>query len=44
MRRRGVDVGEAIEERERTPAAPGARWKAASLGPANPLRSFFIQH
>ncbi len=44
MRRRGVDVGEATEGARRTPAGQELRWKAASLGPANPLPIFFIQH
>ena len=44
MRRRAVDVGEVTEGARRTPAGQELRWKAASLGPANPLPIFFIQH
>lgn len=44
MRRRGVDVGAAAEGGRRTPAGQELRWKAAGLGPENPLPIFFIQH
>jgi len=44
MRARGVDVSDAIEAGRRTPAGQELRWKAAVLGPRNPLPVFFIQH
>jgi catechol 2,3-dioxygenase-like lactoylglutathione lyase family enzyme len=44
MRSRGVDVSDAIEGGRRTPAGQELRWKAAVLGPRNPLPIFFIQH
>jgi Glyoxalase-like domain len=44
MRSRGVEVSEAIEGGRRTPAGQQLRWKAAMLGPGNPLPVFFIQH
>jgi hypothetical protein len=44
MRSRGVDVSDAIEGGRRTPAGQELRWKAAVLGPGNPLPIFFIQH
>ncbi len=44
MRRHGVDVGDAIEGSRRTPAGQELRWKAAGLGPRNPLPIFFVQH
>jgi catechol 2,3-dioxygenase-like lactoylglutathione lyase family enzyme len=44
MRARGVDVGDAIETGRRTPGGQDLRWKAAALGPRNPLPIFFIQH
>jgi len=44
MRSRGVDVSDAIESGRRTPAGQELRWKAAVLGPRNPLPIFFIQH
>ena len=44
MRSRGVDVSDAIESGRRTPAGQELRWKAAVLGPRNPLPVFFIQH
>jgi catechol 2,3-dioxygenase-like lactoylglutathione lyase family enzyme len=44
MRSRGVDVGDAIEGGRRTPAGQELRWKAAVLGPRNPLPIVFIQH
>ena len=43
MRGRGVDVGDAVEGR-RAQGAQEFRWKAAMLGPKNPLPLFFIQH
>jgi len=43
MRGRGVDVGDAAEGRRRQGDAE-FRWKAAFLGPKNPLPLFFIQH
>jgi hypothetical protein len=44
MRARGVDVSDAVEGGRRTPAGQELRWKAAGLGPRNPLPIFFIQH
>lgn len=44
MRARGVDVSDAREAGRRTPAGQELRWKAATLGPKNPLPIFFIQH
>ena len=44
MRSRGVDVGDAIEGGRQTPAGQQLRWKAAVLGPKNPLPIVFIQH
>ena len=44
MRGRGIDVGDAIEGGRRTPAGQELRWKAAVLGPGNPLPIVFIQH
>jgi catechol 2,3-dioxygenase-like lactoylglutathione lyase family enzyme len=44
MRRRGVEVGDPLEGARRTPGGKELRWKAASLGPRNPLPIFFIQH
>ena len=44
MRARGVDVSEATDGGRRTPAGQELRWKAATLGPRNPLPIFFIQH
>jgi hypothetical protein len=44
MRSRGVDVGDAIEGSRRTPAGRELRWKAAVLGPRNPLPIILIQH
>jgi hypothetical protein len=44
MRSRGVDVTDAIEGSRRTPGGEVNRWKAAFLGPKNPLPLFFIQH
>ena len=44
MRSRGVDVGDVMDGGRRTPAGQELRWKAAVLGPRNPLPVFFIQH
>ena len=44
MRVRGVDVGDPIDGGRRTPAGQELRWRAAPLGPANPLPVFFIEH
>ena len=44
MRARGVEVGDAAEGARRTPAGLELRWRAAALGPANPLPVFFVQH
>jgi hypothetical protein len=44
MRRRGVDVGEIRDGGRRTPAGQELRWRAAFLGPGDPLPIFFIQH
>ena len=44
MRARGVEVSDALEGSRRTPAGQQLRWKAAVLGPRNPLPVFFIQH
>ena len=44
MRGRGVDVSDATEGARRTPAGQELRWRAASLGPRNPLPVFFVQH
>ena len=44
MRNRGVDVGDPIEGGRRTAAGQDLRWKAAVLGPRNPLPIIFIQH
>ena len=44
MRGRGVDVGDAVEGGRRTPGGHELRWRAAGLGPRNPLPIFFIQH
>jgi catechol 2,3-dioxygenase-like lactoylglutathione lyase family enzyme len=44
MRGRGVDVGEPTEGSRRTPDGRTLRWRAATLGPADPLPIFFIQH
>jgi hypothetical protein len=43
MRGRGVDVSDAVEGR-RAQGGQEFRWKAAVLGPKNPLPLFFIQH
>ena len=44
MRSRGVDVSDVMDGGRRTPAGQELRWKAAVLGPRNPLPIFFIQH
>ena len=44
MRARGVDVSDAVEGARRTPAGQSLAWKAAMLGPKNPLPVFFLQH
>jgi catechol 2,3-dioxygenase-like lactoylglutathione lyase family enzyme len=44
MRARGVDVSEVFDAGRRTPAGQELRWRAAALGPRNPLPIFFIQH
>ena len=44
MRARGVDLSDPAEGGRRTPAGQELRWRAASLGTANPLPIFFIQH
>jgi catechol 2,3-dioxygenase-like lactoylglutathione lyase family enzyme len=44
MRGRGVDVGDVTEGSRKTPGGQVNRWKAAYLGPKNPLPMFFIQH
>jgi len=44
MRQRGVDVGEIRDGRRRTPQGGELRWRAAFLGPRDPLPIFFIQH
>jgi hypothetical protein len=44
MRRRGVDVSDPTEGARRTPSGQELRWKAASLGPRNPLPISFVQH
>ncbi len=44
MRGRGVDVSEPSDGARTTPAGLELRWRAAALGPQNPLPIFFIQH
>jgi len=44
MRQRGVDVGPVTDGGRRTPAGQELRWRAAQLGPGNPLPIFFIEH
>ena len=44
MRKRGVDVSDAIDGGRRTPARQELRWKVAVPGPGNPLPLRFIQH
>jgi catechol 2,3-dioxygenase-like lactoylglutathione lyase family enzyme len=43
MKQRGVDVSDAFDGR-RAQGGVEFRWKAATLGPKNPLPLFFIQH
>ena len=43
MRKRGVDVGDAIDGGRRSPSGPELRWKVSVLGPKNPLPILFIQ-
>jgi catechol 2,3-dioxygenase-like lactoylglutathione lyase family enzyme len=44
MRRRGVDVSDPAAGARRAPGGQELRWLAASLGAANPLPIFFVQH
>lgn len=44
MRGRGVEVSDPADGGRRTPGGQELRWRAASLGAANPLPIFFIQH
>ena len=44
MRRRGVDVSDSSEGGRRTPNGVELRWTMATLGAANELPIFFIQH
>ncbi|MCC7082763.1 MAG: VOC family protein [Burkholderiales bacterium] len=44
MRARGVEVSDALPGARRTLQGLELRWKAAVLGPANPLPMFFIEH
>jgi catechol 2,3-dioxygenase-like lactoylglutathione lyase family enzyme len=44
MRRRAVDVSDAVDGERRTPAGQVLRWRTATLGPRNPLPIVFIQH
>src|SRR5262249_36000905 len=44
MRQHGVDVGPVTDGGRRTPAGQELRWRAAQLGPGNPLPIFFIEH
>ena len=45
MRRRGVEVGDAVEGGRRTPAGRELRWRAARLtGAVDPLPIFFLEH
>jgi catechol 2,3-dioxygenase-like lactoylglutathione lyase family enzyme len=44
MRRRGVDVREPVEGGRLTPEGQALRWRAAQLGPRNPLPLLFLQH
>jgi catechol 2,3-dioxygenase-like lactoylglutathione lyase family enzyme len=43
MRTRGVEVVGPLEASRRTPSGLELRWKAAVLGPKNPLPVFFVQ-
>jgi hypothetical protein len=44
MRQRGVDVSDPRDGGRQTPSGQVLRWKAATLGPRNPLPIFFIEH
>jgi hypothetical protein len=44
MRQRGVDVSDPREGGRQTPTGQALRWKAATLGPRNPLPIFFVEH
>jgi len=44
MRRRGVEVSDPLEGGRLTPAGQELRWRAAQLGPRNPLPLLFLQH
>ena len=44
MRSRGVDVSDAVDASRRTLDGKLLQWKAAVLGPRNPLSIFLIQH
>jgi catechol 2,3-dioxygenase-like lactoylglutathione lyase family enzyme len=44
MRERGVDIGPVTEGGRRTPEGLDLRWRAAQLGPRNPLPLLFLQH
>lgn len=44
MRSRGVEVSDAVEGSRLTPSGQQLRWKAAALGPKNPLPLYFIEH
>jgi hypothetical protein len=44
MRRHGVDVSDPSAGRRQTPTGQELCWKAAVLGPRNPLPIFFIEH
>lgn len=44
MRARGVDVNDVKDGSRRTTSGAELRWRAATLGPKNPLPLFFIEH
>jgi hypothetical protein len=44
MRRRGVDVSDPANGSRRTPGGVELSWTSATLGAANPLPVFFVQH
>ncbi len=44
MREQGVDVSEPADGARKAPNGQELRWKSASLGAANPLPIFFVQH
>jgi catechol 2,3-dioxygenase-like lactoylglutathione lyase family enzyme len=44
MRRRAVEVSDAVDGERRTLSGQVLRWKTATLGPRNPLPIAFIQH